>query len=403
MKPRSIFESTLDDTIPITVSSLTEFQHKFPGIPIEKSRGGVIQQHECDGVTFVSKEHKLTSPEKQMNAMNELISHEFLCTAASNRLVSPHYGIGANYICPMYRSVRTPESAFIIMEKGERVFNWITDNWDANNVGWREFLRTQPPDFYRQHKSPWEKMIQGFAKEMVLAVRYIHALGLTHGDIKLENMIKVGNTIKLIDFESCKAYKPKSMDRFGTPQYGSPEYQCGSYDAAMNDVWSLGVALFCLLFKFPPCETMTPADDRFCMLVAGSEYDRQFEVSSGCLTACQQVGIPANLEGLLRLYNRRDCISDEGLSFMSMFWKPEKTRGTFDEMMAHPWFKNCDHPANEILYNTLYTTTPSKSHRPNVYNEIAKNTKIEFYLRGLFSKYTEKLQDQAQTDLFINS
>jgi len=351
-------------TLPVSICAHHDFQTNFPSRPIEKgSDGVVVSEINSEGVHYISKEHKLDGKERKLNAINELVCHEFIFTAASKQLVSPKIGLGAHYICPLYRSVRTPKSAFIIMEKGQPLFNWVRDNWDEHNLAWNKQLQSKPSGYFRNHKSPWEKTVQSFAREMVLALRYIHALGLSHGDIKLENMVKVGNTVKLIDFESCRPCNGTSRLKKGTQIYCSAEYESGLHDPQKNDIWALGVTLYSILFKGPIYEVANPTDDRFCLLVADSQYD-QFPVSPQCAHAFLQNGTRPNFEGLLRLYGKRQFISDEGINFLSMFWRPENTRCTLDELLNHRWLKDIDHPTN----STLYDRNPSEPKRVNIPN-----------------------------------
>ncbi len=56
-------------------------------------------------------------------------------------------------------------------------------------------------------------------------------------------------TPKFIDFGLSKVFIPgeKSLDRFGTLAYSSPEILLGTNHDLKTDVWSLGVVLYVLL------------------------------------------------------------------------------------------------------------------------------------------------------------
>ncbi len=91
----------------------------------------------------------------------------------------------------------------------------------------------------------------------------IHAIGVTHRDLKPENLFLVqdrvrGSTLKIIDFGISKvapthtneewARVTSEGERFGTPQYMSPEQLgMGGEVDCRTDVWALGTVLFELL------------------------------------------------------------------------------------------------------------------------------------------------------------
>ena len=103
--------------------------------------------------------------------------------------------------------------------------------------------------------------------QLVSAVAYLHAQGVAHRDIKLENaMLDAQWRVRLIDFGSSHDLKANGStagggggspaDRLhlmqGTPGYMSPEVlhgaiaNRGGYNLRLADMWSLGVCLYCL-------------------------------------------------------------------------------------------------------------------------------------------------------------
>jgi eukaryotic-like serine/threonine-protein kinase len=94
-------------------------------------------------------------------------------------------------------------------------------------------------------------------EEIVEAIRYVHASGIIHRDIKTENVkINSGGVPKLLDFGIAKAPSSLSLTQVGgvvgTPNYLAPEQIEGREASAQTDVWALGVLLYKMLTgRFP--------------------------------------------------------------------------------------------------------------------------------------------------------
>ncbi|CAL1164970.1 unnamed protein product [Cladocopium goreaui] len=101
-----------------------------------------------------------------------------------------------------------------------------------------------------------ERDAAGSIWQMLLAIRYLHGLGIVHRDLKLENWLfekKGGEDLKLIDFGLSKFWVPsKKMEmRVGTLDYMAPEVLHRNYTSKC-DLWSLGVITYTLLVgSFP--------------------------------------------------------------------------------------------------------------------------------------------------------
>merc|ERR1719401_916340 len=101
-----------------------------------------------------------------------------------------------------------------------------------------------------------EKSAAEATHQMLLALAYLHAHGIAHRDLKLENFLyerKDTNHLKIIDFGFSQAVDPTSkMSRAcGTIDYIAPEVLRKSYDEKA-DMWSMGVIVYMLLTGRPP-------------------------------------------------------------------------------------------------------------------------------------------------------
>jgi len=93
-------------------------------------------------------------------------------------------------------------------------------------------------------------------RQMLIAVKYLHSIGIFHRDIKLENfVIDKEGIIRLIDFgySEFDPHRLRHSKVCGTPLYAPPELVFQQeYDGFKIDVWSLGVCYYAILSdKFP--------------------------------------------------------------------------------------------------------------------------------------------------------
>jgi calcium-dependent protein kinase len=105
-----------------------------------------------------------------------------------------------------------------------------------------------------------EEMAKRLFFQAAYAVNYLHQVGATHRDIKLDNFLfskadnhDIGN-LKLIDFGFSKNFRSHALSsHVGTSWYIAPEIlsRQSSYTYACDN-WSLGVMLYLMLFAEPP-------------------------------------------------------------------------------------------------------------------------------------------------------
>jgi len=95
--------------------------------------------------------------------------------------------------------------------------------------------------------------------QLMDALTHIHARGVAHRDIKLDNiMIDAQGKVKLIDFGLCKTGGAEECNgRVGSNEYCAPEvYRTKQiYNGYQADIWSTGIVLYALLFGCFPFNT----------------------------------------------------------------------------------------------------------------------------------------------------
>ncbi|MGH9335420.1 MAG: serine/threonine protein kinase, partial [Vicinamibacteria bacterium] len=97
------------------------------------------------------------------------------------------------------------------------------------------------------------------------ALAAVHRQGLTHGDIKAQNVMREkGGRIVLMDFSSSRsiAKVDEGAVLVGTPVYMAPELFQGSPPSLASDVYSVGVLLFFLVTGRYPIEARTLSELR---------------------------------------------------------------------------------------------------------------------------------------------
>lgn len=94
-----------------------------------------------------------------------------------------------------------------------------------------------------------EPIARFYFKQVLDAVDHCHSRGIVHCDIKLENLLLDGYTIKVCDFGYSQRIDAYDYTKIvGTPVYVSPEALLRKpHDGTKADVWACGVVLYCML------------------------------------------------------------------------------------------------------------------------------------------------------------
>ncbi|GJN93942.1 hypothetical protein Rhopal_007001-T1 [Rhodotorula paludigena] len=177
-------------------------------------------------------------------------------------------------------------------------------------------------DHILAHRYLKERDASRLFAQLISGVAYLHAKGVVHRDLKLENLLLDRNrNVIITDFGFANRFRDADVDLMatscGSPCYAAPELvvQDGKYVGTAVDVWSCGVILYAMLAGYLP-------------------YDDD----------------PANPEGdninLLYKYILNtpltfpNWITDEPRDLLLMMLVPDPAqRCTIADVTRHPWLK----------------------------------------------------------------
>ena len=102
-------------------------------------------------------------------------------------------------------------------------------------------------DYYKKKKLTIENQLE-IIYQVGIGVEYLHRIGITHRDLKLDNILKHGDTYKIADF-GFATEKSVLATCLGTGYYMSPELvKEEEYDRRV-DVWAMNTILYRMLTK----------------------------------------------------------------------------------------------------------------------------------------------------------
>lgn len=109
----------------------------------------------------------------------------------------------------------------------------------------------------RRSTSFTEERARFYAAEILMALDYLHGLGIIYRDLKPENiLLDSEGHVKLTDFGLSKQFfggeSQKAFSFCGTPEYLAPEILKGTGHDKAVDFWSLGALIYEMLAGAPP-------------------------------------------------------------------------------------------------------------------------------------------------------
>jgi len=127
----------------------------------------------------------------------------------------------------------------------------------------------------KNHKLYTEEKAAEVIYKCLSALQHCHVMGITHKDIKPENiMFGENGEVRLVDFGLAEDTKRKMHSQVGTPYYIAPEVLAGSYTHKC-DIWSLACVLYLLIAGKHPFSGHT-RDDVFRKIKKGEFVHEPF-------------------------------------------------------------------------------------------------------------------------------
>lgn len=111
-------------------------------------------------------------------------------------------------------------------------------------------------NYVRKRRKLREDAAKVIFRQIMQGINYLHANGIVHRDIKLDNILLDGHgNVKIGDFGVSKMVKANELlfEQCGTPAYIAPEIirEIG-YKGFPVDIWSAGICLFAILYGNVP-------------------------------------------------------------------------------------------------------------------------------------------------------
>lgn len=221
----------------------------------------------------------------------------------------------------------------------EHVSNFLHSNFtSSHSFGGQKYIVLEYCDkldlfsyiFYSK-RGLGEDISRYYFKQLLQSIKYMHSeIRVSHRDLKSENMLFDDNfQIKVADFGFSKnltetdhllstsgAFKTKT--RIGTEGYESPELVEGkAYCPIKNDIFSLGVVLFNMIFGIRPFRQARSTDNYYRNFACNKKDDFWIKHS----------------KQIVKVSDELKCLINSMFEYL-----PDK-RITANDILEHDWFK----------------------------------------------------------------
>ena len=139
------------------------------------------------------------------------------------------------HIVEIYNFVTFDEAGYIVMEY-------------VGGTSLKALLKQRMRTAARYDPIPADQAL-AYIVEILPAFQYLHDLGLVYCDFKPDNLIQVGDNIKLIDLGGVRRIDDDDSAIFGTVGYQAPEVAAQGTTVA-SDIYTIGRTLVVLMMEF---------------------------------------------------------------------------------------------------------------------------------------------------------
>jgi len=311
----------------------------------EGSFGKVYAAHTREVWSFTDVVVKITEKEQE-----EAGAMEFLgCDILQQHLILLWLGVSKPNIVHMLEVCVSPERTYYVMESlsGPNLEEWLSSKTEIQ-----------------------ERLVAILVKQMLSAVREIHAADMVHRDIKPENFVFANVAsleLKLVDVVGtmCGVFdnaRPQKLA--GTPLYVPPEVlehllTKGRLDTQgikavttkAVDMWAIGVTVFQMLSGKVPFEGSVQSKTRIGSSSSSGSPKNRSEVAK--LARAQSE--PLSLDGS----ETWELVSHEAKDFLRSLLRHEpEHRLCVEDALAHPWFAIDTGSDNPIQRNSHVACSP---------------------------------------------
>ena len=224
-------------------------------------------------------------------------------------------------------------------------------------------------DYYKKNKLKIDEILE-IIYQIGIGVEYLHRIGITHRDMKLDNVLKMGDNYKIADF-GFATEKSVLATCLGTGYYMSPELvKEEEYDRRV-DVWAVNTILYKMLTKtyYFDGRTRNQLDNNI--------INQKFRIPS-------------------RFKNWSNEVKD---LLQRGYIKDFRRRPTMLDYIEHPAFDRCKggHEKNVNLVSNMKfkKKNPSKVHHDSsnkVNNEVSPNVQIYNQVETKLVNYINNLK-----------
>ena len=146
--------------------------------------------------------------------------------------------------------------------------------------------------YVQRYSALHEPLARVWLKQIIKGVSHMHSLGISHRDLKLENIIIFGDgSVKVTDFGFSRRVYGYSETYCGSKSYSTPEILMGkSYTPFKADVWSIGVIGFILVTDTMPFRENVPNKE----IVKAQKnrdyrYPKKIALSQDCMSTMDEM------------------------------------------------------------------------------------------------------------------